>query len=367
VDGSKRAAGVAQTSAVSGPPADLQSRHLPPALTSCLEQVGRVVVPSRYPDSSARCQTGDDDSARIQRAIDENPGKVVFLPKGTYCIREPITLQRDSHLQGLARHLTMLRAAPGPRAAVLPLVRTVADRDATTSLSFVKLSVQADVGGAATALTWEVGARSVVRSINFSNPHWDETEPSQTRPFAEISGAGGGRWYETYNCKHENQGSGYRHLLVANTTEPLRFYQLNPEHARPGSVTRAGGPEPQIELRNVSDVSIYGLKAEGNYPALWILDSERVRVTGYGGNASAIPGQAIIRVARSRDFSAANLVDFHRQGECSTLAQCMAMACWDHYAGCKADVSTWWMIREDDLPSAPEPSDRPALYLRGNP
>ena len=39
-------------------------------------------------------------------------------------------------------------------------------------------------------------------------------------------------------------------------------------------------------MRYSSNVSIYGAKSENNYAVLWVRDSDRVSVHGYGGNAS---------------------------------------------------------------------------------
>ena len=78
-----------------------------------------------------------------------------------------------------------------------------------------------------------------------------------------------------------SSGATYRALLVADTagfaspTARTRFYSLNLEH---------GQSEANAELRNVSWVDIYSVKAEGNLPLLWVrAPASNVSVLALGG------------------------------------------------------------------------------------
>jgi hypothetical protein len=137
------------------------------------------------------------------------------------------------------------------------------------------------------ALHWRVGRRSVVSNVNFERTLWDPDSPGVFHPCIRIAGQGGGRWYQLQQTQWWSQSWHYRHLLVDHTTEPLHFYQLNPEHAR---------CEAQVEFRSARHVAIYACKGEGNYPVLWFNDCADVRCFGYGGNGAAWPGWPLIRI-----------------------------------------------------------------------
>ena len=116
-----------------------------------------------------------------------------------------------------------------------------------------------------------------------------------------------------------------------------------------------------MEIRNSQYVSIYGLKGEGNYPELWVRDSDHVRVFGYGGNAAAYEQTALFRFERTPNFLVANAVDQPRLAGIGSD---------DFFAGRGVDPNQWHMIIEH--PSGGKeiktlPLDRPVLYRRGRP
>ena len=83
-------------------------------------------------------------------------------------------------------------------------------------------------------------------------------------PSVRINGSG--KFFVLHFEDHANMGPNYRHLLVQGRSGgATRFYHLNTEHAISDSNT---------EIRNASNVSIYGLKSEGRYNVLWIRDSD---------------------------------------------------------------------------------------------
>merc|ERR1711871_1553599 len=71
---------------------------------------------------------------------------------------------------------------------------------------------------------------------------------------------------------------GYRTLLVNGSTGGLGFYPLNAEQ---------DFGEAHTEIFNSSNVTIFGAKSENNFVVVWIRDSDRITLHGYGGNAAA--------------------------------------------------------------------------------
>ncbi len=130
-------------------------------------------------------------------------------------------------------------------------------------------------GNGAYNLLWRSGRKSVIR--DWIILHEGMHLPIRTHHATVVTGNGGGRWYnyydETWNREYM---PAYRHLLIEDTHEPLRIYQCNPEHAR---------CEANMEIRNASNVTLYGVKGEGNYPIVLIRHSNNIRMMGYGGNA----------------------------------------------------------------------------------
>ncbi len=364
LDGSRRVADMVNVEKGREPPASLQSRHIWEADFPNWEEPGAANV--KAAPYGARGDALSDDTAAIQCAINERP--TVILPKGTYRITRPLVLKPGTRLVGVARHLSILTADGSSRAFCdsahpQPLVRTADDSEATTVLAFLSLSVPADAAGAY-GLEWRCGRSSICRSINLQRPRpkraapvhrkqqWDGISPvGQDHPMVVIAGNGGGRWYEFIQGTGTLQRSGYRHLLIEGTSQPLAIYQCAPEHAH---------GEANMEIRGASHVVIYGLKSEGNAVVLKMSDSHDVAVFGYGGNASALDGQALFVIERSSNFLLTNLwqkprTDFFR-GE--------------YFAGRANDPRRWSMVRET-LPgggrAGTAPMERPVLYRRGYP
>jgi len=145
------------------PPAGFESRHAWPHKTpSWLDAVNVREAPYL-----AKGDGKADDTAAVQRAIDEHDA--VFLPKGESRISSPLRLRAATRLRGLTANLTSIApldkaeawADPEKRA---PLVETVDDPAAGTTLAFVSLSVPS-LDPAVYALRWRAGGRSMVRDV----------------------------------------------------------------------------------------------------------------------------------------------------------------------------------------------------------
>ena len=202
------------------------------------------------------------------------------------------------------------------------MLRTVDHATAAVRVEFLSVQAPIDLPGAY-AVQWRAGRNSEFRNVNvlsrstfgYGGRPGKPNGPDTHLPLVRIEGNGGGRWYNFYQESAWKQLPGYRHLLVEGTTEPLRFYQLNPEHAH---------SDANVEIRNAHNVEVYGIKGEGNYAVLWIRDSDHVNVYGYGGNASAFPAAdgyptgfaqftpSLIRVERTPNFRLVNIVDYGR-------------------------------------------------------
>jgi len=236
------------------PPPDLQSRHMWSGNFPSWQSAGAVNV--RSAPYNARGDGISDDTAALQRAIDEN--EVVFIPKGYFRITRPLNLRADTKLVGTARHLSNIVGMGGgdfdDANSPQPLVRTVNSSASDTALAFIGLHAPIDQRGVY-ALQWRSGRDSVARNVNFLNRSafgyggvpGKPNPPDTNLPLVRIEGNGGGKWYNFYQESHWKQGPGYRHLLVAGTREPLNFYQLNPEHAQ---------SDANIEFRDATDINV---------------------------------------------------------------------------------------------------------------
>ena len=177
--------------------------------------------------------------------------------------------------------------------------------------------------------------------------------PIRHHSAAIVAGHGGGRWYhyydETYNRAY---APSYRHLLIDGTRQPLHIYQCNPEHAR---------CQTNMEIRNASNVSLYGVKGEGNYPIVTMRNSSSVRVFGYGGNAPPWPGTSVFVVEQCQDILIASVFDSVRLEHEGDL---------EFFAGPGGDPTRWHAIierRRNGSEIRTAPLERPVLYRRGKP
>lgn len=356
VDGKRTQGDVVEAVASGSPPADLITRHIWAKDFPSWESAAAANV--KEAPFGAKGNGVADDTAALQRAINER--EVVYLPKGIYRVTRTLDLRPRTKLVGVAQHLSLIAGdgAPGTSfndpAHPQPVVRTADDADGETVLAFCGLIAPRPMTGVY-ALHWRCGAHSIYRAVNLLESSldrkWVVNAPDRNGPFVLVSGNGGGRWYDFYLETWHDHAPGYRHLLVEGTTLPLHFYQCNPEHARGAA---------NMELRGARYVSIYGMKGEGNLPILSVRDCDHVRLFGYGGNAAAYEGTALLRVSGTPNFLIANAVDSPR----------LAGGSEDHFAGRGVDPKQWHMIIEQPAEGAEvkvAPMERPVLYRRGEP
>lgn len=326
------------------PPADLTAKHIWGEDFPSWERNAVSVKDAPY---NAAGDGKKDDFAALQRAINEH--EIVFLPKGKYLVSQTLQLKPNTKLLGLHLDFSWITAASGKvfrdAAKPQPVVATADDRNATTVLAFVGISTGQSVSGAY-ALDWRAGRNSMYRSANIQFPRGRDVRLNE--PLVLVTGNGGGRWYNFFQESWQGQGSDYRHLLVSGTSEPLHFYQCNPEHSRSAA---------NMEIRGAKDVSLYGLKSEGNQPILLVRDSNQIRMFGYGGNASARPGTTLFKFVNTPDFLAANLITNMR----------FAGGAEDFFGGIGVNPLLWSMLSEqapDGSVFVTKPLERPVLVRR---
>jgi hypothetical protein len=282
------------------PPADLRSRHIWTAAAPTWETPGAANV--KQPPYNATGDGQTDDSAAIQRAIDQN--EIVFLPKGYYCLQQTLRLKPNTKLIGVAHHLSVLMTrspfgklqnARDPQ----PLVDTADSAEADTYLAFVGISVpyhaELKVRGDTVdfyALRWRCGGTSMVRSPGINRlaifghgglPKKTHKTLTFDKPLVLVTGHGGGRWYNFFIHSSHPESKTYRHLLLSQTTEPIAFYQLHAQHASGDS---------QCEAVGVKNLTVFGIKTENNCSFMLVRDCDSVRLFGHGGIATAPPGGA---------------------------------------------------------------------------
>jgi len=328
---------------VAAPPEDLQTHHLWDDTFPGWETPGAVSV-----KDAPYHAVGDrvaDDTAAIQRAIDEN--EIVFLPQGVYAVSRTLKLRPQTKLIGLHRSFSMLRpvAVEGgdfnDPANPQPVIQTADDAEAPTVLAAIGLTT--GIPGAF-LVHWRAGRHSIFRGVNtscyFTRKPTPEA-PALRHPMVLVSGNGGGRWYNFHSDSPGSPHSDYRHILVQGTHEPLAFYQCNPEHA---------SSQTEMELRGARNVSIYGLKGERPTPILLIRDCDHIFVSGYSGVAIPPDGESLIKVERTPNYTIANLVD--------------------RPMGVRGDATAWHALVEqtsDERELRTAPLERPVLYKRGHP
>jgi hypothetical protein len=313
------------------PPADLQSRHIwgdYPAWD------GPAFVNIREPPYSARGDGQTDDTAALQKAVDEHD--CIFLPKGIYNVTRPLRLRPDTKLYGL-RHLSLIRGEVTPENRFAPadaaeaLIESADSARGTAALIYISLGPGA--GMHAPLLHWRTGRDSVVRSIHLQYGK----EYEKVRP-VRVTDHGGGRWYSLFKAAR---------MAITGTTEPLAIYQCNPEW----------GDQPHVLIERAKNISLYSLKEEGRR-SIVVRDSDHINVFGYGGIANGREGQALIQIERTPNFRFAGIIDRIAENPLPGHAA-FAMP------------GTWCVVSEvppgGGAAILTEPLDRLVLYKRGFP
>ncbi|NOY81421.1 MAG: hypothetical protein GXP31_10510 [Kiritimatiellaeota bacterium] len=316
VDRRKMSGPLIETAVGAAPPPDLQARHIWGSDFPSWESPKAVNV--KHAPYNARGDSFHDDTDALQRAINEHD--VVFLPKGYYRVTRTLELRPHTRLVGVAQHLSVIMARDpeqgfGPDGEPGPLVETANDPEADTVLAFIGVRFPFEVSDSYSdarlpvyALKWRCGRRSILRSVileplrvyGFVGGR-KHKQPPLDCPAVVVSDHGGGRWYNYHSMSFfMNTTRKARNILVEDTSEPLFFYNFEPQ---------GGTGEAVAEIRRARRVTIYGCKTECDTTFLKVTDSKNIAVFGHGGIGNAAKGGALYLFERCTDFLVANIAD----------------------------------------------------------
>jgi hypothetical protein len=288
----------------STPPPDLSSRHTwgkssPTAdvILKMIEDGATQIVNAKnvpgypvYGDGDRSFKGGHDDTANLQWIIDHYD--MVLLPKGRYLINDTLVLRENTHLIGIANHLSIIGPHPDWKpTSPVNLLQTEDSASARTRLEHLNLiwnsgPVEHDWF---TGLDWRAGRNSVVNNI-YLKARWSAQARQHATTDWLITGNGGGKWFGTGMGNNNGEDPYLTHpqkrtLVVEETTEPLTIYSLNLEDGRAGLVDPINGW--QGDIRNAQNVAIIGFKSE-NENDLRVIDSDNVAIFGTGGHSPVV-------------------------------------------------------------------------------
>ncbi|MBN8217205.1 MAG: hypothetical protein J0L75_11235 [Spirochaetes bacterium] len=255
-------------------------------------------------DLGAKGDGKTDETAVFRAALLQHPK--LFVPRGIYVVSDTLVLSARTALFGGSRLTSEIRAAAGWGGANTPIIATVDDAGARTSLSDLAIS-SPDTGEEFCSLHWRAGRNSIVRNVFSGLVGWDARERGGKLFYTYlITGSGGGRWYafnpdEATSTKHTGHPD-YRKLLVKGTTEPLALYSLNTERIK---------ADCQAEILDAKNVSIYYYKSEAamlgkhdtQTPVLKISGSESISIYNMSGNVRLSGQKSMISVANSSNIT----------------------------------------------------------------
>jgi hypothetical protein len=376
-------------------PGDLMSRHQWPADFPTWESDGVVDV-----TSLGAVGDGETDNWQVlQDAIDAH--ETLFFPKGDFRVSKTLSLRPESKLIGAYPTLSSISAIASldnrfndvPEGEAAPIVKTADTADAETYLAFLHLRRawpldQHDPTPPGNySLEWRSGGDSIIRhilvisrpqvfcrpdriaeyhygldtTINPNHPQADFPDgmwawPCNSSPI-QIRGNGGGRWYNFWMHGRQGLREHIPFLLVEDTEQPLHIYHLHLQQQ---------DSQNHAEIRNASNVSIYGTKAELKGSLVYAENCRNLRIFGNGGLSSPdheyFPPY-LFRFINCRDYLISGIGDTIQEGSSSWVGGAFDRWIRNHFRN-------WYPI-QDVPPESPEtviPSnERPILYMRGSP
>lgn len=284
VNGKEIEKGIVDLEPAIGPPADLLGRHMWSENYPGWD--GPDVVNVTEKPYFAKGDGIHDDSHALQRAIDEN--KKLFFPKGVYRLGTHLVVKKPTALLGVAAHLSVLTLsdkAKRDKSIPSPIVKVI-NIEGETIIDSISIHVPRELENVF-ALDIDNSRDIILRDVAFTTRpilYGRKRTPMFSIlnvPLVSIRNTGDLRIYGFYQEDYLQHGPSYRHLSISDSPGPIRIYTCNPEHSKGVS---------EMDILDSSNVTIYGLKTEGNNRALSIERSQDITVAGYGGNASAHPG-----------------------------------------------------------------------------
>jgi len=371
IEGAKVASPHVELGGSDEPPADLQSRHIWGSDFPTFETPGAANV--KDAPYNAVGDSHADDTAAIQRAIDEH--EIIFLPKGYYRLTDTLRLRPNTKIIGVGQvYSAFVVRDPNPKSgkagAPAPMLLTATDPSAKTYLAFVGFyltnvappSYKSD-SVAWYALRWQCGRASICRSLFYEYGNYSGLAEGKAlavvNPMVQVTGAGGGKFYNFYRHGFIKYSGDYRHLLIADKKgEPLSFYHCHAQHS--------SRPE-QVEIRNSSDVTFYGVKTENDTSFMLVTNCDHIRVFGHGGNARPRKDYAHYVFQNTKDLLITNIADepfFSGAGEGKPAAT-RARKAGEKSKNARPSIqeyNAFW-----DGPFKAPSNERPIMYRKGNP
>lgn len=264
----------------------------------------------------------DDDALAIQKALDgaADPGhewyygKAVFIPRGHFHVKSPITVPAGAELFGAGNTISVLHVDPDwELSSAASVLQTESDSTVTVYLAdFAILGADAtpSVGTESQKFlryaTVDTGF-TIWKDIQLSQRELYQTNNVQDEPIIKIGPNGGGKFYNLCedNVRQPDDvasvSTNFHILHIFGSTNPLYFYQASVEH-------QGEGPA-QVCIEDAENVHFYGLKYEKEHRLMDIVDSSSVSVCGGSGNYSLMNAQdsAIISITNSSDITLACL------------------------------------------------------------
>ena len=294
------------------PPSDLVSRHLWasfPSYNGAAGDPATVVV-----STNAGWNDTNDDTVVLQAAIDQahtNNGRV-FVPGGLYFITNTLTLYANTVLMGAGWQISRIAVNPlwQPTSGEVPMVQTVDDAGATTTMAWLTLTTRVANSDFETnysrfnSVSWRAGGSSLVIGAEMQEPYnYGVRGNTQPRAQVKYSGHGGGHWYtmSLHGAGNYALNHGYRKMTITGTTQPLWFYGFNIEH---------GMGDHEVDISGASNVRLLGWKRENAIanPLLVITNGTNIALYGAGAlrDSPGSPGCFYLRGA-STNLLLANL------------------------------------------------------------
>ncbi len=330
----------------SPPPEDLCKKHILWDADLFPRWNSPGVINVREAPYGARGDGQTDDTEALQRALDEN--EAIFLPKGAYCITAPLRLNARNKIIGLNTAISMIVPCGVGFADVSnpqPALRTADVAEAGTQLAYFSVFMPREDAPGAYMLDWRCGGKSCLRAVfamsgycrndtlpldrgmrPWHNWRWTEELLSLTAktgpvfmhrgsaercnawdgagahadrvpnwPLYVVRGHGGGAFYPFMEDGSRAHGPEHRRILIDGIQGPFAIYNTHLQH---------GQGTTQMEIRNSSNISLYGSKNENKHRVIWIRDSKNVAVYGMGSTAIPI-AESIFLIENSQDITLA--------------------------------------------------------------
>ncbi len=260
-----------------------------------------------------------DDSAGIQAAINAANGAPVFMPPGTYVIKQPIQLKWNTELFGAGRELTTLDATEmwpngGANTAVIRSNDGAGTHPSISDFKIYYPRSNRHIGG----IEWRAGKKSIIRDVwVISDPDANDND-EHVRLL--IEGNGGGRIYN-WICHRANDcfGKDMRNVKIQNTTQPLNFYMFHNQAITPG----ADEPDasPKTEVINSDNINFYGIKQEvrlntpqNEHPtSMTFVDCNNIQIATLTGSGTTRIGESLIKFIDCNKVSVSNSGNWHFQ------------------------------------------------------